>query len=246
MDKDKFLWAKLNNVATNREQNGVGTLSEKSVHAVLKAYFAAAPEQCEIKIGRMVADVFTGSEIYEIQTRAFNTMHKKLENFLPQYPVTIVHPVAATKQIIWINPQTGVLSKPHKSPIRGNIYMVFIELYRIRQYLQHNNLSICVVLLDIEEYKLLDGWSKDKKRGCTRLDKIPTNLISQTTLKTQADYAALIPPELPEQFVVKEFAKAAKIDNDLARLTLKVLQEIGVVEQTGKRVNAFVYQRCVI
>ena len=52
--------------------------------------------------------------------------------------------------------------------------MAFKELYRIRRYLLRDGLRLKLVLLDMEEYRLLNGWSRDKKKGSTRFDRIYT------------------------------------------------------------------------
>ena len=67
-------------------RQGIGTLSEKTVHAVMKNYYAPDTDMHEIPIENFVADIFTGQEIIEIQTRAFNKMRLKLDAFLPLYP----------------------------------------------------------------------------------------------------------------------------------------------------------------
>ncbi len=74
-------------------RQGIGTLSEKTVHAVMKNYYAPDTDMHEIPIENFVADIFTGQEIIEIQTRAFYKMRRKLDAFLPLYPVTIVYPI---------------------------------------------------------------------------------------------------------------------------------------------------------
>ena len=50
-------------------EKGIGTLAEKSVHSVLKYYFAPDETFHEQKIGRFVADIRIDGEIYEIQTK---------------------------------------------------------------------------------------------------------------------------------------------------------------------------------
>ena len=64
-----------------RQRQGIGTLSEKTVHAVLKNYYAPDPDMHEIPIENYVADIYTGKEIIEIQTRSFDKMRKKLDTF---------------------------------------------------------------------------------------------------------------------------------------------------------------------
>ncbi len=243
MDQAKFLEVKIKLIAVQREQNGVGTLSEKSVHAVLKEYFAQSPDQCEQKIGRFVADIFTGEEIIEIQTKAFDKMRRKLAFFLPKYPVTIVHPIPHIKTIRWIDPKTGETSKPRRSPITGNIYMIFEEMYKIKPFITNANFSVCVMLIDMDEYKVLDGFGKDRKRRATKVDKIPTTLISETLLHSFEDYAKLIPKDLADGFLVKDFGKACGISKQLAGVCLNVLFSMGVVDRVSKQGNAFVYAR---
>ncbi len=61
--------------------NGIGTLREKTIHSVLKYYYAPNPAYHEIRIGTYVADICVDGEIFEIQTRNFNTMRDKLSFF---------------------------------------------------------------------------------------------------------------------------------------------------------------------
>ena len=80
------------------EPSGIGTLSEKSLHAVLKRYYQPAEAYREIRVGRYVADVVTQDGcILEIQTRSLSAIKKKLSVFLEQYEVILVHPVPHLK-----------------------------------------------------------------------------------------------------------------------------------------------------
>ncbi len=42
-------------------RQGIGTLSEKTVHAVMKNYYAPDTDMHEIPIENFVADIYTGS-----------------------------------------------------------------------------------------------------------------------------------------------------------------------------------------
>lgn len=137
----------------------------KTLHAALKAYYEPDAESHEIKIGRYIADIVGENGIIEIQTRSFDKLRKKLEAFLSVAHVSVVYPVAAVKKLLWIDPQTGEISKPRKSPRKGVAQDVFRELYKIRPLLSHPNLSIRIALLEIEEYRCRDGWSADGKKA---------------------------------------------------------------------------------
>ena len=85
------------------EKDKIGLLKEHTLHRVLKFYFSLDESNHEIKIGRMYADVVLDNHIYEIQTKSFNTMRNKLDNFLKDYQVTIVYPIALNKTIYLTN-----------------------------------------------------------------------------------------------------------------------------------------------
>ena len=135
-DQVRFEQARNKIIGVDRQRLGIGTLSEKTVHAILKNYYEPDEDNQEIPIENYVADIYTDGQIIEIQTRNFNVMRDKLKAFLPLYPVTIVYPIPREKWLIWIDEETGELSTRRKSPKKGNPYMVFSELYKIKMFLK--------------------------------------------------------------------------------------------------------------
>ncbi len=222
--------------------SGIGTLSEKTLHAVLKNYFEPDKTRHEIKIGTYYADIFTKEEIIEIQTRHFNKLRNKLTYFLDIYPVTIVYPIPYQKWVYWIDEESGEVSGGRRSPKKGNIYEAFLELYKIKSFLTHERLRVCLVLVDIEEYRRLNGWSKDRKRGSHRSDRIPVSLQKQLYIRSLEDYKLFLPENLPATFDSKEFAKVANISIRLAQVGLNILLEVGVVVRIGKKGRAYLYK----
>ncbi len=229
-------------VNSERERYGIGTLQEKTLHAILKDYYASDPDMQEIPIDGFVADIFTGSEIIEIQTANFNKMRRKLDCFLPNYPVTIVYPIAGIKSLCWIDETTGELSKPRKSTVKGSVYRAFYELYKIKSYLSDPNLHLCFPILELEEYRLLNGWSKDKKRGSHRYDRIPAALLDEIRFERVEDYLQLIPYDLEEPFTAVQFGKAVKERKEIAANVLHILNYLNIVERCGKSGNAYLYK----
>ena len=242
IDEARFEAARDKIIGKNRERQGIGTLSEKTIHAVLKNYYAPDPDMHEIPIENFVADIYTGSEIIEIQTRAFNRMRKKLEVFLPLYPVTIVYPIPHIKWLSWIDEETGEASPKRKSPKTGNVYHAFPELYKIRPYLSNPNLRFRFALIDMEEYRLLNGWSRDKKKGSERFDRIPVHFAEEIRIDRREDYMQLIPYDIVEPFTVKDFAKEAKIPARLAGTILLILTDLKLVTRVGKTGNSYLYE----
>lgn len=240
-DREAFENARKKIIGVDRQRLGIGTLSEKTVHAILKNYYEPDEDRQEIPIEHYVADIFADGEIIEIQTRQFNKMREKLKCFLPLYPVTIVYPIPKEKWIIWIDEESGELSQKRKSPVKGNPYFVFPELYKIKPFLKDPNLRLKLVLMHVEEYKLLNGWSRDKKKGSTRYDRIPTELVEEIEINCLEDYMQFIPYELEDEFTSKEFAGAAHISVSLAQTVLNILYHVGIVTRVGKKGSQYLY-----
>lgn len=209
---------------------------------ILKNYYEPDVDKQEIPIGNYVADIFTGQEIIEIQSAGFGKMREKLGSFLPEYPVTIVHPIAHIKKLIWIDEETGALSTPHKSPKKGNVYDAFLELYRIRDYLGDRHLTVKLLLMELEEYKLLNGYGKNKKIRASKYDRIPMDIIEEIVIERPEDLMQFVPLELEEPFTKKQFAKAARINDRVASLAIKLYQYYGMMEHTGKDGRSFLYE----
>ena len=205
MDNPLFIKVCDEVIGQEKSLNGIGTYGEKTIHSVLKNYYSPDFENQEIKIGSFVADIYTGNEIIEIQTRNFNKLRRKLDAFLSLAPVTIIYPIPYIKWLRWVNPQTGEISPPRKSPKLGTPYAIFPELYRIKEYLLHPNLRLKIVLMNLEEYRFLDGWSHDKKKGASRCDRLPTELIREVSIDQCSDYQQLIPEGLSQEFTSKDF-----------------------------------------
>lgn len=243
MDNLRFEEACSRIIHQNVERGGIGTLAEKTIHAVLKNYYVPDAAHHEQKLAGFVADAYTGKEIFEIQTRNFNTLRRKLEAFLPLCDVNIVYPVAHTKYLRYIDPLSGEVTPPRKSPKCGSPYAVFPELYRIKAYLPDEHLHIRIALIDVEEYRFLDGWSANKRKGASKNDSLPLGLYDEVAIDSVSDYARLIPSALPEQFTTKDFKKAAHVSQSLAAVALNILHYVGAAERIGKQGNMYIYQR---
>lgn len=226
-----------------KETNSIGILAEKTVHSVIKNYLSPNQRNQEVKVGSFVADIYTGDEIIEVQTRNFDKLRRKLKVYLDVSPVTIVYPIHNVKWIRWVNPQTGEISPPRKSPKAGTPYRVFSELYKIKDYLLHPNLKLKIIMMDLEEYRFLDGWSTDKKKGSTRCDSIPLALVNELEINSSDDYKLLIPDLLQDSFTSKDYKKDSKLTMKHSQTALNVLHYVGCVERIGKKGNSYLYSR---
>ena len=213
---------------------GIGTYKERTLHASLKRFIEPDTDKQEIRYKSFVCDIKNEQGIFEIQTRSFNNMRRKLEVFLDEDIVTIVYPSIRNKWLIWVDPETGATTKKRKSNKKGSVLQIFPELYRIKFFLKHPNLRLKIIEVDVEEYRNLNGWSKDKKKGSTRSERIPVEYGDIIDIDCIEDYRKLIPSQIEKQFTSDMFAKSANVTIKSAQIALNILAYIGVIELIGK------------
>ena len=240
-DYEAFVNAKDKIIGKAHNNKGIGTLAEKTLHAVLKLYYEPDEDKHEVAMSGYYADIYNDKGIIEIQTRQLNKLRDKLSVFLQDYHVTVVYPLPFNKWLSWVNPDNGEVQGRRKSPRHFTEYDAFYELYKIKSYLKNPNLSINLVLMDMEEYKLLNGWSYDKKRGSTRYDRVPVGIRRIVKFDRIEDYMQLVPADLKEDFTVKDFAMAAGVSVEASRYTLNILNYLEIVKRTGRVKNGYVY-----
>lgn len=243
MDSLRFEEACSKAVTAERERVGIGVLNEKTLHATLKRYLEPHKENHEVPIGRYVADIVGENGIIEIQTGSFTPLRPKLEFLLDLADVTVVYPMAAVKYISWIDPDTGEVSDERRSPKKQKPIDAFYELIKIMYTLDNPRFHLKLVMLEIHEQRLLDGWSRDKKRGSHRSDRIPAKLVDEIDIDSPADFDMFIPDELSDEFTITEFSKAAKVPYRLAQCTIKALCYLERLCVAGKRGRENLYTK---
>lgn len=243
MDKQKFAEVCGRIINVQREKNGIGTLGEKTLHAILKEYFEPCRGNHEIRLGSFVADIVGENGIIEIQTAHFDKLRKKLEAFLNETTVTVVYPIPSTKWLVWLDDTSGEVTSRRKSPKKGTPYQAFFELYKIKPLLLHENLRLCFVMLDMVEYRNLNGWSQDRKRGSSRFERIPTEIHEEIYIDSVLDYKKLIPENMPQQFTTRDYQQASGLSLKMAQTALNVLSSVGAVQRVGKKGRALLYEK---
>ncbi|WP_295151558.1 hypothetical protein [uncultured Ruminococcus sp.] len=231
MDRAAFEQAR-KKITGDRVRSGIGTLGEKTVHAVLKEYYGGGDESKEIAVGGFVADVVCEDGIVEIQTRALYRLDRKLTALLPLCRVTVVYPVEQEKYLLTIDPDSGELLSRRKSPKKMGVWHGIAELYSIRGHLTDENLTVRLPLLTVEETRLP---AAGRYKRAKKLDKLPLSITDEPVLHGAEDYAALLPEGLPDKFTAAEMAKLCRINAETARKCIGTLRAAGVLRECGKR-----------
>ena len=241
MDKEKFL--KITNEYIDKSLiKGIGTYQEKTLHKVIKNYYEENCNNQEVKIDGFICDIKKDDMIIEIQTRSLNKLVKKLEVLLPNHHIKIVYPIPHIKYLAWID-SCGEVTSLRKSPKIGSIYDISKELYKIKWFLNNPNLELTILLIDLIEYRNLDGYSKDKKRGSTRYDRVPQSLFDEITIN---DYNIFLPFADQETFTSRDYAKRIKQNLSRAQTLLTILQYLNIVEVIGKSSRYNLYKKTLV
>lgn len=227
---------------------GIGTLKEKRLHSIIKHFLCDNETYHEVGIAdtRYVADVRIGNLIYEVQTGDFYPMRRKIEHYLTKTDctVTVVHPIPVCKWISWVDPETHEILPRKRSPKRGSPIDLLPQLYSLLPHLQNPRLRYHLLLLEVEDFRLLNGRrSRDRKRGSERYERIPLSLLGELELQSPADFARFVPAELPRVFTVREFSALTGIRGRDAYSAVRVLSALGFFCEGEKRGRSMTWER---
>ncbi len=248
IDRDAYLRFNAARIAVIGEESyapfgKIGTLAEKSQHRMIKYYIEADASKHEIPIiGRSIADIKNQDGIFEIQTRGMEKLRPKLGKFLPLSPLTIVLPLASKKTLRWLDQETGELSEPRKSPKSEDFWYALRELYKIREFLQNGNLKIKLLYLNVEEYRYLNGWDKTGKKGSTRIERIPLELLDEYDICGRDDVVKMLPDTLKKRFSAKELSSAARFSPRMKSYIIGTLCSMGIISRVDKRGREYIYE----
>lgn len=220
------------------DKKTIGVLSEKTLHKTIKNLYEEDVNNQEIKIGSYYVDILNNDNIIEIQTKQFNKLRIKLDYLLKlnKYKINVVYPVFNKKDIYII--EEDKITGPRKSPKKLQYPEIFYELYKIKQLLNEANLTITVLVLDIDEYRT----KGNSRSGVVCFDRIPKKLIDEIKLVNKEDYLKFLPEGLNDIFTATDVIKQYKCKERYVRTMLNVLCHLEVIEVIGKENRKYLYK----
>ena len=242
-NRSRFLQVCRDICAEGHPRFNIGTYKEKKLHLILKNYFEPLTSCQEIPYCGYVADIRNGEGITEIQTSGFASMNGKLEAFLPDSAVTLVFPIAEKKWVTWIEPESGEIQPRHRSPKKGALTDVLPEMVFVREHLGNPHLTVRCVLLEIEEYRMLDGKrSRSRKRGSTRYERIPLDVYGVYDFCGSEDYVRILPFAEGDRITSSELSKKCGFRGRRLSAAIRVLETVGAITRVGKQGRAYLYR----
>jgi hypothetical protein len=226
----------------DRADSGIGTLSEQSLHAALKQWYAQPGDRLEAPVDRYIVDIVRQGLLIEVQTSGFASIKGKLRDLVQHHRVLLVYPVAAHK---WIVRQSGDGKEQlgrRKSPKRGRLEQVFSELVSFPHLVRCPTFSLEVVLVQEEEVRRKDGRGSWRRRGWSIHDRRLLAVDEQFPLSFPSSYLGMVPPGLPVPFTSRDLGRALDVPRRLAGQMAYCLREMAVLHVVGKRGHAYLYQ----
>jgi hypothetical protein len=221
----------------------IGTEREGSLHRTLKFRYTGEDGAVETPMAGYVCDgINAAGEMIEVQTGSFGPLKKKIPELLPLGPVRIIHPIVVRKSIeTW--DMAGQLLRRRNSPRKGNPWDLFKALIYAPDLPKFPGLTVELALVDVLEKRIVDGKGSWRRKGISITDRSITEYHETIVLREIKDYHRFLPFKKGEPFTVKVLAEKAGIPPVTARKTLYVLYHLDLAKRTGKKGNAWVYQR---
>ena len=222
-------------------RDGIGRLSEKSLHGVLKFMVDPDLSHHEIALPQgVVADLFDGTAVTEIQTGTYLALQKKLPRILPHYSVRVICPIVRDRYLYSVDRESGAVEGGRKSPLHGDTVTCLVAMAYLDRFLEDPNFSVSFWLCDTADYRARVGSGKGRARY-EKLDREPLCIVRTWSVTKREDYMAMLPASLPMPFTAEEFAKAAHLRGRNASAVLKLLRSSGTVRQIGCKGRAYLY-----
>lgn len=194
----------------------IGTLNEGSLHAALKRHYAKPGDEFEVPMEGFVIDIVRGGEspdelLIEIQTGSFAAMGNKMDRLLAERRMLLVHPIAVRTTL------EKPSARPRRSPRKGSIYGLFDELVSIPTLLDHPNLTLDVVLVNVTKVQIADPRARRGRGGFRTVDRRLDEIVETHHFDGVDDLTSLLPDTLPPTFTTGDLAERAGIPRDAAQ-----------------------------
>ncbi|HEU4432643.1 MAG TPA: hypothetical protein VFR51_04555 [Pyrinomonadaceae bacterium] len=219
----------------------IGLLNEKPLHASLKQWYARPGDRFEVPIDGFVIDIVRDDLLIEIQTRNFASISSKLFKLTRSHEVRLVYPVVQEKWIVRTATKDLDRAVRRKSPKRGRLEDLFLELVSIPQLLSHPNFSLEVLMIREEEVRRYDGKRKWHRRGWVIEGRRLVDVLDRRLFGHSADWLAFVPKEL-QSFTTKDLATVADTRRELAQKMAYCLRQARMIELIGRQGRANLYR----
>lgn len=219
---------------------------ETTLHQQLKSLYAGDESSTEVRLGGFRIDAIAeDGELIEIQHASLGALRNKTRKLLSargQRRLRIVKPIVRSKRITTLCSQKGKVLRSRMSPKTGDWLDLFADLVYFVGVFPRRGLTLEVVLIDAEEFRIDRIPKRRRGKKYQSLDIQLLALGDRINLTSVADLMRRMPlQQLDGSFDTKQLALALKKPRWLAQKAAFCLRTIGGIIPVGKCGNSQLY-----
>jgi hypothetical protein len=214
---------------------------ESSLHSAIKKWYFLEGDKLEARVDGSIVDIVRGDLLIEIQTANFSAIKPKLLRLLNEHKVRLVYPIPKEKWIVHKSTHSGEAFGRRRSPKRGRVSDLFSELIRIPSLFSNGNLSVEVLMVEVEEIWCDDGRGSWRRRGASIEDRKLIRVLEREIFEHKADFLKVLPEDLPDPFSNRNLAVSLGIPINQARKMTYSLRKIGTIKCVSKNRNQMLF-----
>lgn len=217
---------------------------ETSLHRQLKQRYACGGAAQEVKLGAFRIDVVNPDHLVEIQHGSLSAIRDKVARLLVEHRVLIVKPIIARKRIIQLKRRGGAVASERWSPKRGTPLDLFAELVHFTRVFPHANLTLELLLVEVEERRFPGHGRKRWRHANDRQieDVLLVSVGDAMRFSAASDLLQLLPSRLPQPFHTGHLAQQLDVHRSIAQRIAYCIRQTGAVTEVGKQGNTRLYQ----
>ncbi|WNZ28500.1 MAG: hypothetical protein IAX21_07495 [Candidatus Bathyarchaeota archaeon] len=217
-------------------------MTEYSLHADIKGWYSKAKNPVEVKVDEFIVDVIKEDGLLiEIQTRNLSAIKKKLRKLLKGYKVRLVYPIAKIKWIVYVS-DAGEIVKKRKSPKKGKITDLFVEMVHLPSLINNENFSFEVLFIEEKELRCNDGKGSWRRKRISVKDRKLIKIFGSVIFEKKTDFLKVLPDNMDDPFTNKILAKKMGIPIRLAQKITYCLRKMNAVTVVGKKRRELVFE----
>lgn len=221
---------------------------ETSLHRALKRLASGNEDAEEQTLAGYRIDAVVDGRLIEVQVASLFAIRRKIIDLLEQgFEVTVVKPLTARKQIIRRERRTGTEISRRWSPRRQTFLDVFSELVHFLGAFPHPNLTLELLLITEEEFRIPRPKRRIRQRDYTIADRCLVSVTDRRVIRSVDELLDLFPPAVhqlcaSEPFTTADLAAAAAIPRWMAQKIAFCFRQLNLWETVGKQQRAWLYQ----
>ncbi len=217
---------------------------ETTLHQQLKLHYAPDARQTEVLVGRYRIDAVRGDELIEIQCASLSAIKAKVRALLDRHHVRVVKPIVVRTRIAKKKTLKGDVASRRMSPKRGHVLDVFDELIYFTRVFPHENLTLELALVQVEQTRVPCRRRRRRRRQDYRVSDVRLEHVDSTLeLRSAEDLGRLVGLQPSEEaFTTEDIARLTGRPRWFAQKIAYVLKHTSAIEAVGRTRAGILYR----